>query len=203
MNILLIKIHNNFCNYIPTKENSMNLFLKGSKIIMGILSGNPQDEPLHYGEVFALWTSLSVAKFRLDSYQVYINHTGDEELRDFLKQVIETSIKPSIKELEEVLLHNDIAVPPTPAERPEADLEQIPVGARFQDAQIAYMVGADIAASVVACGQGVSQSIREDIGLLFAQMGAKKAKDGAALLQITKNKGWLVPPPLHHETKQQ
>jgi len=181
----------------------MNLFLKGSKMIMGILSGNPQDEPLHYGEVFALWTSLSVAKFRLDSYQVYINHTGDEELRAFLKQVIETSIKPSIKELEEVLLHNDIAVPPTPAERPEADLEQIPVGARFQDAQIAYIVGADIAASVIACGQGVSQSIREDIGLLFAQMGAKKAKDGAALLQITKNKGWLVPPPLHLETKQQ
>ena len=177
----------------------MNLFLKGSKMIMGILSGNPQNEPLHYGEVFALWTSLSVAKFRLDSYQVYINHTGDEDLKEFIKQVIETSIK----ELEEVLLHNDIAVPPTPAERPEADLEQIPVGARFQDAQIAYMVGADIAASVVACGQGVSQSIREDIGLLFAQMGAKKAKDGAALLQITKNKGWLVPPPLHHETKQQ
>ncbi|MEH6938613.1 DUF3231 family protein [Bacillus sp. JJ664] len=170
---------------------------------MGILSGNPQDEPLHYGEVFALWTSISVAKFKLDSYQVYINHTGDGELKEFLKQVIETSIKPSIKELEEILLHNDIAVPPTPAERPEADLEQIPVGARFQDAQVAYMVAADIAGTVVACSQGVSQSIREDIGLFFAQMGAKKAKDGAALLQIMKNKGWLVPPPLHHETKQQ
>jgi len=181
----------------------MNLFLKGSKMIMGILSGNPQDEPLHYGEVFALWTSLSVAKFRLDSYQVYINHTGDEELRAFLKQVIETSIKPSIKELEEVLLHNDIAVPPTPAERPEADLEQIPVGARFQDAQIAYMVAADIAAGVVASSQGMSQSIREDVGLLYGQMGAKKAKDGAVLLQMMKDKGWLVPPPLHHETKQQ
>ncbi|PAF39596.1 hypothetical protein CHH69_07305, partial [Terribacillus saccharophilus] len=23
---------------------------------MGILSGNPQDEPLHYGEVYGLWT---------------------------------------------------------------------------------------------------------------------------------------------------
>ncbi|MEH6939355.1 DUF3231 family protein [Bacillus sp. JJ664] len=170
---------------------------------MGILSGNPQNEPLHYGEVFGLWSSLSVAKAALDGYQVYINHTGDQELKAFLKQVIESSIKPSIKDLEEVLLHNDIAVPPTPAERPEADLEQIPVGARFQDAQIAYMVAADIAAGVVASSQGMSQSIREDVGLLFGQMGAKKAKDGAALLQIMKNKGWLVPPPLLHETKQQ
>lgn len=32
----------------------------------------------------------------------------------------------------------------------------------------------------------MSQSIREDVGLLFFQMGAKKAKDGAALLQIMK-----------------
>lgn len=181
----------------------MNLITKGSKIIMGILNGSPQDEPLHYGEVFGLWSSLSVAKGALDGYQVYINHTGDQELRAFLKQVIQSSIKPSIKEIEEILLHNDIAVPPTPAERPEADLEQIPVGARLQDVQIAYIVAADIAAGVVASSQGMSQSIREDVGLLFGKMGAKKAKDGAALLQIMKDKGWLVPPPLHHETKQQ
>lgn len=170
---------------------------------MGILSGNPQDEPLHYGEVFALWSSLSAAKGALDVYQVFINHTGDQDLKAFLKQVIESSIKPSIKEIEEVLLQNDIEVPPTPAERPEADLEQIPVGARFQDAQIAYMVAADMAAGIVGSSQGMSQSIREDVGLLFGQMGAQKAKDSAALLKIMKDKGWLIPPPLHHETKQE
>lgn len=160
----------------------MNLIRKGSNIIMGILSGNPKDEPLHYGEVFGLWSALSAAKGALDNYQVFINHTGDKDLKAFLKQVIESSIKPSIKDIEEILVHNDIAVPPTPAERPEADLEQIPVGARLQDAQVAYMVAADIAAAVVASSQGMSQSIREDVGLLFGQMGAKKAKDGAALL---------------------
>lgn len=181
----------------------MNLITKGSKIIMGILSGNPQNEPLHYGEVFTLWSSLSVAKASLDSYQVFINHTGDEELKTFLKKVIESSIKPSIKEIEQVLLNNDIALPPTPSERPEADVEQIPVGARLLDPQIAYMVAATIAAGAVASSQAMTQCIREDVGLLFGQMGAKNAKDGAALLQIMKDKGWLVSPPLHHETKQQ
>ncbi|MBE6072345.1 MAG: DUF3231 family protein [Clostridium butyricum] len=170
---------------------------------MGILSGRPQNEPLHYGEVFGLWSSLLAAKGALDTYQVFINHTGDQDLKSFLKQVIESSIKPSIKEIEELLIHNDIAVPPTPAERPEADLEQIPVGARLQDVQIATIVAADIAAGVVASSQGMVQSIREDVGLLFGQMGAKKAKDAAALLQIMKDKGWLVSPPLHQESKQQ
>lgn len=181
----------------------MNLFRKGSHLLMGILSGNPKNEPLHYGEVYGLWSHLAATKAGVDTYQVYINHTGDEDLKAFLKQAIETSMKPAIKDLEEILLHNDIAIPPTPAERPEADIEQIPVGARFQDAQVAYLVAADIAAGLTVNSAQISQSIREDIGLMLAGFAAKKAKDGAVLLEIMKTKGWLVPPPLHHETKQQ
>ena len=29
---------------------------------MGILSGNPQNEPLHYGEVFDIWSYLLAAQ---------------------------------------------------------------------------------------------------------------------------------------------
>ena len=29
---------------------------------MGILSGNPTDEPMHYGEVFGTWSFLTVGK---------------------------------------------------------------------------------------------------------------------------------------------
>ena len=169
---------------------------------MGILSGNPKDNPLHYGEVFSLWNSLSVTKAGVDIFQVYINHTGDKDLKKFLKQVIDNTMMPAIKDLEEILLQNDIAVPPTPAERPEADVEQIPVGARLQDVQIAYLVSADIAAGLASCGVAISQSIREDVGLLFAQFSAKKVKEGAALLELMKDKGWLVTPPLLQETKQ-
>lgn len=93
--------------------------------------------------------------------------------------------------------YNDIAVPPTPAERPEVDLEQIPADARLLDAQITYMASAGIAAGISADATLMSQSIREDIGAMLAIFGAKKAKDGAALLQFMKTKGWLVPPPLH------
>lgn len=170
---------------------------------MGILSGNPKNNPLHYGEVYNLWSHLSVTIGSLDNYQVYINHSGDDDLKKFIKQVIENSIKPAIKELSQILLQNDIAVPPTPAERSVADVEQIPVGARLQDVQIAYIVAADIAAGLTACSAAINQSIREDVGFMFAQFSAKKAKDGAALLQIMKDKGWLVTPPLLHETKQQ
>lgn len=168
---------------------------------MGILSGNPQKEPMHYGEVYGIFTQLSVAKAALDGYQVYCNHTGDKDLKAFIKDVINSSIKPSIKELEQLLIENDVAVPPTPAERPEVDIEQIPVGARFQDAQVAYAIARDIATGITAMSGLISQCIREDIALMLTQQSAKALKNGAALLQIMKEKGWLIPPPLHMETK--
>lgn len=168
---------------------------------MGILSGNPQKEPMHYGEVYGIYTQLAVAKAALDGYQVYCNHTGDKDLKEFIKDVINDSIKPSIEELEQLLIDNDVAVPPTPAERPEVDIEQIPPGARLQDAQVAFAIARDIATGLTAMSGLIGQCIREDIALMLTQQSAKALKNGAALLQIMKEKGWLVPPPLHMETK--
>lgn len=168
---------------------------------MGVMSGNPQKEPMHYGEVYGLYTQLVTAKAALDGYQVYYNHTGDKDLKDFISGVIKNSIKPSIEEVEKVLLANDVPIPPTPAERPSVDIEQIPAGARLQDAQVAYAIARDIAAGLTAMSTLISQCIREDIALMLTQQSAKALKDGAALLQIIKEKGWLVPPPLHMETK--
>ena len=168
---------------------------------MGILSGNPKKEPLHYGEVYGLYVQLTAAKAALDGYQVYYNHTGDKDLKEFIKDVINNSIKPSIEDVEQVLVANDIAVPPTPAERPAVDVEQIPPGARLLDAQVAVAIARDIATGLSAMSTLIGQCIREDIALMLTQQSAKSLKDGAKLLKIMKEKGWLVPPPLHMETK--
>lgn len=50
---------------------------------MGVLSGNPQHEPMHYGEVFGIWSYLAAAQGAIAGYQVLINHTGDEDLKKF------------------------------------------------------------------------------------------------------------------------
>lgn len=55
--------------------------------IMGILSGNPKDEPLHYGEVFGTWTHLSVNHGLIARYQTFINHIGDEDLKNLFKRL--------------------------------------------------------------------------------------------------------------------
>ena len=48
------------------------------RITMGILSGNPTDEPMHYGEVFGTWSFLSASKGLVAGYQTFLNHVGDK-----------------------------------------------------------------------------------------------------------------------------
>lgn len=163
---------------------------------MGILSGNPKDEPLHYGEVFSIWTNVATNNGLIAAYQTFINHTGDEDLAKIIDESIEC-MKDENKQLEVILKINGIGLPPAPPERPEARLEDIPVGARFNDPEISAALSMNSSAGLVACSQVMAMCIREDIALMFGQFQLKKVQIGAKLLRLNKNKGWLVPPPLH------
>lgn len=163
---------------------------------MGILSGNPQDEPMHYGEVFGTWTHLTTNNGLIVAYQAFFNHAGDEKLKKLIQEAIE-GMKTENKQLEELLKVNGVALPPSSPERPAANLEDIPVGARFTDQEISAALSMDAAAGLVACSQVMGQCIREDIAMMYGQFHMDKAQLGAKLLKLNKENGWLIPPPLH------
>ncbi|PPA70793.1 DUF3231 family protein [Jeotgalibacillus proteolyticus] len=163
---------------------------------MGILSGNPKTEPMHYGEVFGAWTYLSTAKAAVAAKQTMLNHAGDRDLQRIIEDAIQLGEK-EISQVEELLRENQIGLPPTPPSRPVAKVDEIPVGARFQDIEVCSSIQMGNAAGLIACSQIIGQSIREDVALLFAQFHSEKIALGARILELSKEKGWLVPPPLH------
>ena len=162
---------------------------------MGILDGNPKNEPMHYGEIFNVWEVSMAAKGAVSCYQAYLNHAGDKDLKKMLRDLIDQA-KLEIKELDELLAENGIAAAPTLPERPEVKLEDIPMGARFTDLEIAAKIAMDNAAGLVGCSAVMGMSIREDIGALFAKYHLSKTTLGVRILQMLKDKGWLIPPPL-------
>ncbi|KYG32394.1 DUF3231 family protein [Alkalihalobacillus trypoxylicola] len=164
---------------------------------MGILSGNPQEEPMHYGEVFSTWEFVMTANKDIADTLVLINHVGDNDLKKLLQESVESG-KAQVQQVSELLKANGVALPPAAPEAPKAELNDIPAGARFPDADVAASASMAIAAALVACSQIMGQSIREDIAMMFGQIHVAKAALGAKYLKLTKEKGWLVPPPLHH-----
>lgn len=162
---------------------------------MGILSGNPKNEPLHYGEIFSVWQCSMVAKGAVSCYQAFLNHAGDKDLKKLLDDLLDQA-KLEIKECDTLLTENGIAPAPMLPERPPVKLDDIPAGARFTDPEIAAKLAADTSLGLVAASQVIGQSIREDIGALFAKYHVTKTSLGVRILQMNKEKGWLVPPPL-------
>ncbi|MRN54756.1 DUF3231 family protein [Paenibacillus monticola] len=161
----------------------------------GILGGNSKEEPMHYGEIFSVWQASMVAKGAISCYRAYGYHSGDHDLKKVLGDLIDQAELES-SECDKLLADNGIASAPVMPERPQTKLEDIPVGARFTDPEIAAKIAADIAVGLVACSQVMGQSIREDIGALFAKYHLTKAALGVKILHMNKEKGWLIPPPL-------
>ncbi|MGP4060325.1 DUF3231 family protein [Halobacillus litoralis] len=167
---------------------------------MGIMSGSQQKEPLHYGEVFSLWSYLSVSKGAHARYQTFYNHAGDQELKRLLEELAR-GIEQETKEVAEILKANGVVLPPSPPERSVADVEDIPVGARLNDPEISAIISSDIAQGLVACSQAMGGALREDIAILFGQFHMNKAQAGAKVLRLNKEKGWVVLPPMHKSKK--
>lgn len=165
---------------------------------MGILDGNPKKEPLHYGEVFDVWSFSMGANLALTCYQTYMNHIGDKDLKELVRDLMDQS-KKEIAECNQLLKNNEIAPPPAFPEKPAAKLEDIPVGARFADAEISSAIMAELAAGIVLCSQVMAKCIREDVAALFAKYHTAKAAFNLRSLRLSKDKGWLMPPPLHVE----
>jgi Protein of unknown function (DUF3231) len=131
----------------------------------------------------------------LSAYQAFRSHAGDKDLKKILDDLI-SQAKKEIQEVDALLTENGIAPSPALPERPPAELEQIPVGARFTDPEIAAALSMDIAAGLVQCSTIIGMCIREDVGALFVKYHGVRVMDGGKILEMNKQKGWLIPPPL-------
>lgn len=162
---------------------------------MGILSGNPKDEPLHFGEIYGMWQYSSMAKLGLACLQTYENHAGDKDLKQLIRDMAHNA-KQEAESCDQMLKNNGVAPSPAFPEKPLANLEDIPAGAKFADAEIAAALTADNNAAMVACSGMMGNALREDVAAMFAKFHGVKAAMGLRLLRLNKEKAWLVPPPL-------
>lgn len=164
-------------------------------------SEGPKIETLNYGEVNAIWSYLAYAKGALVELQTYMNHTEDKELKKFLHDVVDNSITVICRQFENILKENGIVLPPSPAEKPKVITKSIPDGARITDLEIAAAISRNIAFNLVTISQTIPICTSEDIALTFSNMLVAETQYGAKIFRISKKKGWLIYPPLHHSDR--
>lgn len=161
-----------------------------------MLSGNSKNEPMHYGEVIGCWAFVGANKGLISGYEAFLSHVGDKELAHLIEEAIGT-MKTENKTIEKVLVENGITPPPTLPERPRCNADDIPAGARLMDAEVSAAISINVGQGLVSCSQVMGQCLREDIAMMFGKFHVEKAMFGLKLLRLNKEKGWIIPPPLH------
>jgi len=166
---------------------------------MALFEDSSKQQAMHYGEVSGVWGYLFTTKALHAQYQIYLNNASDQDLRGFIEDTLK-SMKNEILKLEELLKANGISLPPSPPDRPVASPESIPPGVKMNDYEIAGAITRDFSLGLVSCSSVMGQCLREDIAVLFGTFHMNKARLGARLLRLNKEKGWIVMPPLHMQT---
>ncbi|AXI08106.1 hypothetical protein CUC15_03600 [Oceanobacillus zhaokaii] len=165
---------------------------------MGIMDGNPKNEPMHYGEVIGTWSFVQANNGLISMYGAFVNHAGDQDLIGLLEEAI-NKMQSENQEIEKLLKDNGVVPPPSLPGRPQANLEEIPAGARFMDPEISAILSVNVGQGLVSCSAVMGQCLREDIAMMFGKYHTEKALFGAKLLRLNKEKGWIIPPPLQVE----
>lgn len=163
---------------------------------MGVMDGNPKKESMHYGEIIGIWAYIGANNGLISGYEAFVNHAGDDDLIKLLLEVIKM-MQAENKELEKILKSNGITPPPSLPGRPKAKADEIPAGARFMDPEISAAVSLNVGQGLVSCSEVMGQCIRGDIAGIFGKYHTERALFGLKLLRLNKEKGWVIPPPLH------
>ncbi|MGJ9456745.1 DUF3231 family protein [Oceanobacillus sp. CF4.6] len=164
---------------------------------MGVLNNKASEEPLHSGEVFNLWSYLYSTKGTLVTLQVLINHTGEQDLKVFLEDLLENSFTQEEQQVEALLKETGIRLPPAPPDRPNVEVQDIPAGARFNDSEIAVLMQKELMTGRLLCSYIIGIAIREDLRTMFSEFSTQKEEYELKLLKVMKEKGWVVSPPIN------
>lgn len=161
------------------------------------LVDNDNKHPLHVGEVMICWTYLAAINEMLRYEEVGLNTTSDDEVKEMLKDAYNVC-KSQSERLESFLLKEGIPLPETSSPKPNFTGVDVPMGAKFSDDEISNAVSLKIASAIIESALGQAQSIRTDVGMMWAEFQSEMLMFSATLKSLMRKRGWLKIPPFYY-----
>lgn len=165
--------------------------------VLQSFADNEPKSPLHIGEAMNCWTYLTMLEEEKAIVQIMLNTTTDDELTHILHES-EKVAETQIKKLKEFMQLEGVSLPPASEERPFSEPNSIPLGVKLTDEEIANTLAVKAVSNIMMCANGASQSVRNDVGLMFSQFLGEKLVFGANLKAKMRLRGWIKVPPYYY-----
>lgn len=185
--------------YKETEGENMNLLEILNDAMKPFTDG--EKPPLNVGEVMNLWFYLTATEQTMRGEQVSFNIVQDPELKQKLKDVINTIHGPILKDLTEFLKKEGVPLPETTPEKSIGDFRNIPEGAKLSDEEVANLLQFNILLGIDYACRGLTEAVRPDVAAMFAKFQMMKITFSVTLKELVAKKGWLKQPPYFQPEK--
>jgi hypothetical protein len=165
-------------------------------VVQSFVDDEPKS-PLHVGEVMSCWARLAeLAEDQVHS-EAGINSTRDPDLCKVLQEGVMV-FKSQKERLIEFLRLEGVPLPPMSESKPSSDPNKIPLGVKLTDDEIANSLNIKLVMGISACIIALNESIRNDVGLIWAEFLQEYLVFGAVLKPLLRKRGWLKVPPFYY-----
>lgn len=152
--------------------------------------------PLHVGEAMACWTYLAFASEIVVYIEIGLNTTTDTELKNLYQDGYHL-VTSHRSELSEFMKQEGVPLPEIPESKPQSDPNEIPLGVKFTDRQLANTISINFIVAADMCATSASQCLRTDTALMFLKFQTEKLSLGLKAKELMQKKGWLKVPPFY------
>ena len=172
--------------------------LEAVKNVMQSFIDDEPKSPLHVGEVMSCWSRLDeLAEDQVHS-EAGIHSTTDPELSKALHEAVKM-FQSQKERLIEFLRLEGIPLPPLSESKPISNPNEVPLGVKLTDEEIANSLIIKLVMGITACSIAVNESIRNDVGLLWTEFLQEYLTFGGNLKPLMKKRGWLKVPPFYYQ----
>lgn len=153
--------------------------------------------PLHVGEVMSCWTYFTILKEAIAYEEVGLNTTTDDEVKKLLADA-KKLCDGQVKRLKAFMVKEGIPLPSGDETKPVSDPNDVPLGVKLSDNEIANGVSLKTATAAMECAMGNAQAIRADLNLMWTEFNAELLVFGTTTKVLLRRRGWLKVPPYYY-----
>lgn len=150
-------------------------------------------ESLRFKEIFQIWTQLGVNNSYIASSHAFFKHAADKNLKVIIVEFIQC-LKEENKQLQALLKDNGVLAPSASIEYKKLKMGDIRGKTAINDTEISAILSMNIAASVISVSQSFEKAVKKKHVSKCRDLHMKYAILGAKLIQLSKDKGWLLAP---------
>jgi hypothetical protein len=160
------------------------------------IDNDPKPRP-HIGEAMGCWLYYTAIAEEIPALEASLNTTTDTELLSLIKESKKLALH-QLGTLEKFMIDEGIPLSQVAQSKPRSDPNSVPLGVKVTDDEIANFIGAKVASNIMMCSTNMTQSIRNDIGLMWARFHAEKMIFGMELKTAMRKRGWIKVPPYYY-----